>query len=61
MDHYYMIGKYDVHLRQILISLGIMLVSSFLAFGYIKVSVTRDFALLLGGMASRSQRRNRRL
>ena len=53
MDHYYMIGKYDVHMKQILISLGIMLATSCLAAGYVKTSVTRDFALLLGTTSSR--------
>ena len=57
MDHYYQIGKYDVHMKQILISLGIMLTSSFLAFGYVHKSITRDFALLHGGMTG-SQRRS---
>ena len=46
MDHYYAIGKYDVHMKQILISLGIMLASTVLALGYVKVSVKRDFAIL---------------
>ena len=48
-DHYYEIGKYDVHMKQIFISVTIMCVVSFLAFGYVKVSITRDFALLAGG------------
>ena len=61
MDHYYAIGKYDVHMKQIFISLGIMLAASFTAFGYVKVSLTRDFALLHGGMTSRTQRRATRL
>jgi len=58
MDHYYSFGREDVHMRQILISLGIMLATTFLAFGYVKVSVTRDFALLHGGMTSSRQRRS---
>ena len=61
MDHYYAIGKYDVHMKQIAISLGIMLVTTIIAAGYVKVSVTRDFALLLGGVSSRTQRRNNQL
>lgn len=58
MDHYYSFGKEDVHMKQILISLGIMLVTTLIAFGYVKMSVTRDFALLHGGMTSSRQRRN---
>ena len=61
MDHYYAIGKYDVHMKQIMISLGIMLATTFLAAGYVKVSVTRDFALLLGGVSITSRRRNNQL
>ena len=34
-----------------------MLMTSVVAFGYVKVSVTRDFALLAGGM-TRKQSRN---
>mmetsp|Transcript_11193 Transcript_11193/g.15082 ORF Transcript_11193/g.15082 Transcript_11193/m.15082 type:complete len:175 (-) Transcript_11193:1101-1625(-) len=48
-DQYFEVGKYDVHVKQILISTGIMLFVSITAFGYVKVSVTRDFALLAGG------------
>ena len=48
-DQYFEVGKYDVHMKQIIISTCIMLFVSFTAFGYVKVSVTRDFALLAGG------------
>ena len=57
MDHYYAIGKYDVHMKQILISLGIMAVSSALACGYVNMSVTRDFARLYGARSSRTHGR----
>ena len=56
-DQYYEIGKYDVHMRQILISAFIMLFVSISAFGYVKTSVTRDFALLAGGDSGRSRTR----
>jgi hypothetical protein len=38
-----------------------MAITSTLAIGYVKVSVTRDFALLQGGITSRTQRRATRL
>ena len=46
MDHYFTIGKFDVHMRQILISAGIMLVSTVFALAYVKRSVKNDFKLL---------------
>lgn len=58
MDHYIAIGKYDVHMKQILISLSIMAISTILAYSYVKTSVTRDFALLSGGLNKTSTRRN---
>ena len=56
LDHYYAIGKYDVHMKQIIIALVIMLICSSLAIGYVRVSVTRDFALLAGGVSGSSIR-----
>ena len=44
-----------------MISLGIMLIASCVAFGYVKTSVTRDFALLHGGLTEKTQRRTNRL
>ena len=49
MDHYGSIGTFQVHEDQILISFAIMFITSCIAFGYIKVSVSRDFAILAGG------------
>jgi len=58
MAHYIAIGKYDDPMKQILISLGIMAISTILAYGYVKTSITRDFALLSGGLTKTSTRRN---
>ena len=58
LDHYYSIGKYDVHMKEIIIALVIMLTSSAFAIGYVRVSVTRDFALLAGGVSSSSINKN---
>ena len=48
-DQYFEVGKYDVHMKQIFISLGVMLTVACLAASYVRVSITRDFALLAGG------------
>ena len=58
LDHYYSIGKYDVHMKEILIALAIMLTSTAFAIAYVRISVTRDFALLAGGVSSSSINRN---
>ena len=46
MDHYYQIGKFEVHEEQILVSFAIMFVTSCFALTYIRISVKRDFAVL---------------
>lgn len=56
LDHYYEMGKYDVHMKQIVISLGIMAFTAFTAGMYVKRSITRDFALLAGGEGSSTVR-----
>ena len=45
-DHYSTFVKYDVAMKQILISLGVMSLCTLVAASYVKKSVTRDFAIL---------------
>ena len=57
-DHYYNFGRFDVHMKQILISVAIMAACTITAIGYVKTSVTRDFALLQTDISGRSSSRN---